>query len=162
MLQSVLVSLTIVEIHLSARYAGSVCTVDDLSNELHLSVSCPGRRVDFGVDWSKCFAGLHERWQVLGSTHEVCIEHPWKSDLEQSLHLVEETVTDDNRLLLGLAESTLEGVGCCAKCCWSCWPCWDGTHACAWLVTDAGLNEEAMSHVLLKEKGERALCQCVS
>ena len=152
-----LVSLTIVEIQSSTRYTGSVCTVDNLLNKLHLLISCPGCRVDFGADLFKCFTGLHERWQVLGSTHEVCIEHPWEFCLEQLLHLIVETGTDDKRLMLDLTELQLEGVGCCTKCCWSCWPCRDGTHACACLVVDTGLNEEAMSHVLLKEKGERAL-----
>ena len=36
-----------------------------------------------------------------------------------------------------------------------------GTYACACLVVDARLNEEAMFHVLLKEKGRFALCQGV-
>ena len=60
MLQSVLVSLTSIEIHLSSRHAGSVCTVDDLLNELHLLISCSGCRVDFGGDLFKGFTCSHE------------------------------------------------------------------------------------------------------
>ena len=107
-----LIGLTIVEIHLSACYAGGVCTGDDLLDELHLLVSCPGRRVDLGADIFKCFMGSHEWWQVLGSMHEVFIKHSWDFCLDQLLHLVVETVIDDKRLLLGTMESQLEGVGC--------------------------------------------------
>ena len=66
--------------------------------------------------------------------------------------------TDDKRLLLGFTEPQLRVLGAV--------PSAAGivghTYACACLVVDAGLNEEALARVLLKEKGERALCQGIS
>ena len=92
--QSVLVSLTSVEIHLSARYAGSVCTVDNLLDKIHLRIGCPGCKVDLGLDLVEYFTCLHERGQILGSRHKVYI-------------LVVKTGTDDKRLLLSCNTSLI-------------------------------------------------------
>ena len=81
MLQSVLVSLTSVEIHLSAHDAGSVSMVDNLLNEFHVLIVCSGYRVDLGSDLVQGSTGSRQGWQILGSTHEVYIEYYWEFGL---------------------------------------------------------------------------------
>ena len=66
MSQVVFVCLTIIEVYLRSSDTGALLLVHDLLNKLQLFTGDPGSRVDFGLDFLKCFMGTHEWWQVLG------------------------------------------------------------------------------------------------
>ena len=107
--------------------------------------------MDLCTDFFECFTAAHQRWQVPCSTDKVCVEHARELCLKQPFHLIIKSCTDDVRFMLGLLETELEGVYGGGRLIWFDGPRWEYIFACACLVVDTGLNQEAVIGILFVE-----------